>query len=182
MVGLARWAGFVVGLVIVGATFSGGVGMIVLPRGVRSRIAYGCGGQSIGRSWPPPAGGGATRPSTASSADRPDGRAALVRLLAVHRRPGLLGKGERGLDGGLIARPEERSRPRCRKELEKGCFRVRRSRNPPLADCWPDTSIRLRSDAQGAEPKQACCRERTLTWQPAWQPRRYHQAPQDRPR
>jgi hypothetical protein len=40
MVGLARWAGFVLGLVIVGATFSSVVGTIVLPRGVRSRIAY----------------------------------------------------------------------------------------------------------------------------------------------
>jgi hypothetical protein len=40
MAGLARWAGFVLGLVLVGATFSSVVGTIVLPKGVRSRIAY----------------------------------------------------------------------------------------------------------------------------------------------
>jgi hypothetical protein len=40
MAGLGRWVGFVLGLVIVGATFSSVVGTIVLPRGVRSRIAY----------------------------------------------------------------------------------------------------------------------------------------------
>src|SRR5262247_2354063 len=40
MVGLGRWVGFVVGLVIVGATFSSVIGSIVLPKGVHSRIAY----------------------------------------------------------------------------------------------------------------------------------------------
>ena len=40
MAGLGRWAGFVLGLVIVGATFSSVVGTIVLPKGVRSRISY----------------------------------------------------------------------------------------------------------------------------------------------
>jgi hypothetical protein len=40
MAGLGRWAGFVLGLVIVVATFSSVVGTIVLPKGVRSRIAY----------------------------------------------------------------------------------------------------------------------------------------------
>ncbi len=40
MVGLGRWVGFVLGMVIVGATFSSVVGSIVLPKGVRSRISY----------------------------------------------------------------------------------------------------------------------------------------------
>jgi hypothetical protein len=40
MAGLGRWAGFVLGLVIVGATFSSVVGTIVLPKGVRSNISY----------------------------------------------------------------------------------------------------------------------------------------------
>ena len=40
MAGLGRWAGFVLGLVIVSATFSSVVGTIVLPKGVRSRISY----------------------------------------------------------------------------------------------------------------------------------------------
>ena len=40
MTGLAKWAGFVLGLVIVVATFSSVVGTIVLPKGVRSRISY----------------------------------------------------------------------------------------------------------------------------------------------
>ncbi|HEY2960316.1 MAG TPA: hypothetical protein VGM21_19240 [Actinomycetota bacterium] len=40
MAGLGRWAGFVVGLVVVGATFSSVVGTIVLPKGVRSLISY----------------------------------------------------------------------------------------------------------------------------------------------
>ena len=39
MAGLGRWAGFVVGLVVVGATFSSVVGTIVLPKGVRSLIS-----------------------------------------------------------------------------------------------------------------------------------------------
>jgi hypothetical protein len=40
MAAVARWAGFVLGLVIVVGTFSSVVGTIVLPKGVRSRIAY----------------------------------------------------------------------------------------------------------------------------------------------
>jgi hypothetical protein len=40
MAGLGRWAGFVLGLLIVGATFSSVVGTIVLPKGLRSRISY----------------------------------------------------------------------------------------------------------------------------------------------
>lgn len=40
MTGLARWTGFLVGLVIIGATFSSMVGTIVLPKGVRSLITY----------------------------------------------------------------------------------------------------------------------------------------------
>src|SRR6266542_1373896 len=40
MAGLGRWAGFVLGLVIVGATFSSVVGTIVLPKGVRSLISF----------------------------------------------------------------------------------------------------------------------------------------------
>jgi hypothetical protein len=40
MGGLERWAGFVLGVVIVGATFSSVVGTIVLPKGVRSLISY----------------------------------------------------------------------------------------------------------------------------------------------
>ena len=40
MAGLARWAGFALGLVIVVVTFSSVVGTIVLPKGVRSRISY----------------------------------------------------------------------------------------------------------------------------------------------
>ena len=40
MAGLARWAGFALGLVIVVVTFSSVVGTIVLPKGVHSRISY----------------------------------------------------------------------------------------------------------------------------------------------
>ncbi len=40
MTGLERWAGFLLGLVIVGATFSSVVGSIVLPKGVHSLISY----------------------------------------------------------------------------------------------------------------------------------------------
>ena len=40
MAGLARWAGFALGLVIVVVTFSSGVGTIVPRKGVRSRISY----------------------------------------------------------------------------------------------------------------------------------------------
>src|SRR4029453_13415114 len=40
MAGLGRWAGFVLGLGTVGATFSSVVGTIVLPKGVRSNISY----------------------------------------------------------------------------------------------------------------------------------------------
>ena len=40
MAGLARWAGFALGLVIVVVAFSSVVGTIVLPKGVRSRISY----------------------------------------------------------------------------------------------------------------------------------------------
>jgi hypothetical protein len=40
MAELARWMGFVFGLVIVVATFSSVVGTIVLPKGVRSRISF----------------------------------------------------------------------------------------------------------------------------------------------
>ena len=40
MAGLARWAGFALGLVIVVVTFSSGVGTTGVPRKVRSRISY----------------------------------------------------------------------------------------------------------------------------------------------
>jgi len=64
MAELSRWGGFVVGLVIVGATFSSVVGTIVLPKGVRSRISYAVWRGVKLSFWLPPRGCGATRPWT----------------------------------------------------------------------------------------------------------------------
>jgi hypothetical protein len=78
MAGLGRWVGFALGLVIVGATFSSVVGTIVLPRGVRSRIAY-----AVWRAIHQPFMAAAGRMRRYESKDRLLGLLGPVSLLAL---------------------------------------------------------------------------------------------------
>jgi hypothetical protein len=78
MAGVGRWAGFVLGLVIVGVTFSSVVGTIVLPKGVRSRIAY-----AVWRAVSTPFIAAAGRMRRYESKDRLLGLLGPVSLLAL---------------------------------------------------------------------------------------------------
>ena len=78
MAGLARWAGFALGLVIVVVTFSSVVGTIVLPKGVRSRISY-----TVWRAIERPFMAAAARMRRYESKDRLLGLLGPVSLLAL---------------------------------------------------------------------------------------------------
>jgi len=78
MAGLGRWAGFVLGLVIVGATFSSVVGTIVLPKGVRSLISF-----AVWRAIKQPFLAAAGRMRRYESKDRLLGLLGPVSLLAL---------------------------------------------------------------------------------------------------
>ena len=78
MAGVGRWAGFVLGLVIVGVTFSIVVGTILLPKGVRSRIAY-----AVWRAVSTPFMAAAGRMRRHESKDRLLGLLGPVSLLAL---------------------------------------------------------------------------------------------------
>jgi hypothetical protein len=78
MAGLVRWAGFVLGVVIVCATFSSVVGSIVLPKGVRSLISY-----TVWRAIKQPFMAAAGRMRRYESKDRLLGLLGPVSLLAL---------------------------------------------------------------------------------------------------